>query len=338
MKTNNQHRESYIDFIKFIGSILLILAHVRAPNYIIQLRDFDVVLMVLISGYLGKKSLDRNVNSSFRYYEYVFKRFKRLVLPTWFFLIFIFGVLLIIGVPLDFQIILKAFLFQRDSSIVGYVWVIWVYFACSIMLPILYKYNSKCFLIFGIIIYLVYEYLTYQNFLVESRVIYYTLFTFIPYGFITLMGMNYENFSKKNRVIIIISSLITWLVLSIYYFYQHGDFQLTNLYKYPIETYYLSYGIGISFVLFEIFRNKNLKIYYNRVVVFVSKSSLWVYLWHIFYINIFTYVLTIEHWTLLFICVLFMSIFTTFCQNIIVNKLDKLTKTNMTGYLNIFRG
>lgn len=39
-------RDLYIDFLRFIGISLIILAHVEAPSGITQFRSFDVPLMV----------------------------------------------------------------------------------------------------------------------------------------------------------------------------------------------------------------------------------------------------------------------------------------------------
>lgn len=69
-------RDIKIDFIRFIGISLIILAHASPPNWLFQLRNFDVPLMVVLSGYLysmkSKKSNQLNL-------QYIIKRFKRLV-------------------------------------------------------------------------------------------------------------------------------------------------------------------------------------------------------------------------------------------------------------------
>lgn len=43
-------RDLHIDFLRFIGISLIILAHVEAPSGITQFRCFDVPLMVFVSG------------------------------------------------------------------------------------------------------------------------------------------------------------------------------------------------------------------------------------------------------------------------------------------------
>lgn len=58
-------------------------AHVAPPVIVFQLRNFDVVLMVLVSAYLGLKS-----RKSEKLIPHLVKRFKRLVLPSWIFISF----------------------------------------------------------------------------------------------------------------------------------------------------------------------------------------------------------------------------------------------------------
>lgn len=77
-------RDKKIDILKAIGAILIILAHVSNSPLILQLRNFDVPLMVMISGYLAVDSLKKS-ESNMDYYR---KRFIRLVVPTYIFLIF----------------------------------------------------------------------------------------------------------------------------------------------------------------------------------------------------------------------------------------------------------
>lgn len=46
-------RIPYLDFLKTIALICIILAHVSPPDSVFMLRNFDVVLMIVISAILG---------------------------------------------------------------------------------------------------------------------------------------------------------------------------------------------------------------------------------------------------------------------------------------------
>ena len=117
-------RNYYLDFLKFLGLSLIILAHVPIPNWLAAIRNFDVPLMVFVSGCLSNGSLGRS-DGLFAYYK---KRFLRLLVPTWIFLTIYFGIFLVFGkngLPAK-ETILKSYLLQNDS--IGYVWIIRIYF------------------------------------------------------------------------------------------------------------------------------------------------------------------------------------------------------------------
>ena len=48
----NRKRYIYIDYLKVLGLLLVILAHVNCPSPLMQVRSFDVPLLVFVSGIL----------------------------------------------------------------------------------------------------------------------------------------------------------------------------------------------------------------------------------------------------------------------------------------------
>ena len=81
----NRKRYIYIDYLKVLGLLLVILAHVNCPSPLMQVRSFDVPLLVFVSGFLASKSY-----SGHNAKGYYWKRIKRLVFPAWIFLTFFF--------------------------------------------------------------------------------------------------------------------------------------------------------------------------------------------------------------------------------------------------------
>ena len=79
-------RDLRIDFLKFVGLVMIILAHSGPPGGIFQLRNFDVPLMVFCSGFVFSYGVSYS-----GYLSYVMARLQRLVIPVWFFLLFFFG-------------------------------------------------------------------------------------------------------------------------------------------------------------------------------------------------------------------------------------------------------
>ncbi|MBX2834034.1 MAG: acyltransferase family protein [Micavibrio sp.] len=76
-------RDQTLDFMRLIGLTLIIFAHVKAPYVLIQLRSFDVPLMVMVSALSFSISFS---GKSISYGAYVWSRIKRLVFPVWIFL------------------------------------------------------------------------------------------------------------------------------------------------------------------------------------------------------------------------------------------------------------
>ena len=80
-------RNDSIDILRFVAILGIIVIHCDPQSFFVrQLRNFDVPLMVFLSGVGFGLSFKRNKIS---YGQYVWKRFKRMVLPTWIFLLFL---------------------------------------------------------------------------------------------------------------------------------------------------------------------------------------------------------------------------------------------------------
>ena len=131
-----------INLLKTIGLLLIVLSHVSPGYFLMQLRVFDVPLMVLISGYLAESSYSR-AKTVFQYY---LKRFLRLYVPTALFLTFFFLFYDYTITPLPFsqiQIIRSyALLF---SQTIGYVWIIRVFLLCALIVPLIIHYKKYIF-------------------------------------------------------------------------------------------------------------------------------------------------------------------------------------------------
>lgn len=142
--------------------------------------------------------------------------------------------------------------------------------------------------------------------------------------------------TKKIAIFSLINFLIFLTCLFIIY-KKTGKFENTNYMKYPFRIYYLSYAFFVSSLLIIIFRNQKItNLLYNNMIQFISKSSLWIYLWHILFIIIFNNVCVSLNWYIKYFCILILSIFVTCIQNEIM---DILEKHNINReFINIFRG
>ena len=131
-------RDEKIDLLRFIGLAMIILAHVGSPTIILQLRNFDVPLMVLVSGASFALAY-RNEP----YASYVWKRIKRLLFPTWIFLTAYFSIMFATGFPMalpDLNKIAESYLLLSG---IGYVWIIRVFLLVALVSPLILKFNNS---------------------------------------------------------------------------------------------------------------------------------------------------------------------------------------------------
>ena len=81
---------------------------------------------------------------------------------------------------------------------------------------------------------------------------------------------------------------------------------------------------------------QNMKLRENRVISFVSKSSLWIYLWHILILYVVKSLIENDNlWLVQYAAIVVLSVVVTLIQNLIVNKM--LSKYPI-DFLKIFLG
>lgn len=326
----NERRYYYVDIVKFIAVICLFLAHVNTPTVLMEIRGFDVPTMMVLSAVLARGSYERSKGTG----DFISKRVKRLVIPTWIFLVGFYVCMLIVGKLPSYSDVIKSFFFQRDSGIAGYVWIIWIYILCACVVPVYEKIernmSTKKVLIIIFFITIGYELICKYTMLYEYRILYYTIFSITPYGIITCIAMLYSNLKKSEKSRIIVSLLVMHLIY-IFMLAKEGYVSL-NLFKYPARFYYWSYGVPIGFLLIEMFKKLDLKLRDSGMIVFVSKHSLWIYLWHIFALAIVKYVIGIENWIIQFVFVFGFSIIVTLVQVKIIKSIQKIYDKQILKY------
>ena len=271
-------RKQYIDILKVIGLLGIVLAHVTPPAVVFQLRNFDVVLMILVSAYLGLKS-----RKSEELMPYLIKRFKRLVLPTWIFVSFFLLLKLCLGnFDLGFKGVLATFALSNYG--IGYVWIIRIYFVVAILIP-LYKalklyLNEVHVLLISLLLFVGYEFLCHAG-VFNNKLLDYLIAYFIPCFLLLVLAKIIFESEKWNNITIMVSFLI-FVAYAVYLYRENGYFIQTQEYKYPFQLYYLSYGILVSGILIKLTKRVTLAGFlYDKVILFISSHSLWIYLWHI---------------------------------------------------------
>lgn len=313
----DKSRNLNFDFLKAIGIICIVLAHTlsKEEKFLFQLRSFDVPLMVIVSGALfwltsGKKN--------YSFWTYLKKRIPRLMIPVWVFLVFLFilscPLSLLLNKPYPFDIKEVFYSFTLLIGGIGYVWIVRVFLLIAFVSPLIVSLRNKIqnlslFIWTLVAIYCGYIYLLFlrsqvitrepiQNFLdFLVRRIGFNLFfdqilvLLIPYGCLFAFGIVMTQISKKRLFLSSFVFLTIFIILAIAYANDAGTFVLTQDYKYPPRLYYLSYSLFMSIWLYLVadyicreglsfFKKTSL----NKVIFFLSDSSLWIYLWHIFFL------------------------------------------------------
>lgn len=347
LTSSQKSRDLRFDYLKVIGLFCIVLAHTEPGEVIDQIRNFDVPLMVMVSGALFSYSSQRNP-SNFK--KYIIQRFWRLMAPVWCFFTFYFSFAYVDSwmrnqdYPYNWREILGTF-----STIdgIGYVWVIRVFLIIAVLSPWLLTVSPSILktrkrVLGAIALFLLYEGLAtcldnwdqseiYKNagiisgtlfYLIENILVGKFLFYTIAYSFVFVIGIGLPSLRQRSAMLVsgIFGTLS--LILGIYYSFNEGEFIRTQEYKYPPQLYYLSYALCISIFLYVLidYLQKQQKLsnrYINQFIVFVSSSSLWIYLWHIFFL---------EYSAKNFPNIIFLSIATTYLQKKLVSRMIDRTQ------------
>ena len=328
-------RLKYIDFLKFIGLTGIIIAHVSPPAWLMSARNFDVPFMVILSSILAEKAFAKYTENQHAYTNYFWSRVKRLVIPTWIFL----GIYFVIyfaftGTLFDLKYYIASFFLTRYG--IGYVWIILIYLYSALLVPFFCKIKLSKYGVFLIFFaYILYEIAYYFQIGVESKFVETTFYYIVPYGLLTYLGYNYFHMKKRQRFWITVTALFLFIGCGIYYAIQTGQWQSPQIAKYPPRSYYLAFGIGISFLLLLLFEEKHFKMFDNRIICFISKHSMWIYLWHILILTVYSYLDLPMLWYVKLPIVYIGATLTVYIVNTVLDLIEKKKKIN---FFNYFRG
>lgn len=300
-------RDVRVDFLRFVGLAMIILAHVNPPGYLFQLRNFDVPLMVLVSG----MSFGMSHQLSEQYRTYVWKRVKRLLFPVWKFLTLYFIALAIVAPEHPDTVVGTMLSSYALIDGIGYVWIIRVFLLVALAAPLVYWLNQKIdshgvFLLMlsgGFVAWELFRYLTLP--MVHSGpgqglslVVHYI----VPYSLIFALGLRLPQLSFRQVALtiavagMVLVSFAGWLHL------ERGVWVPTQAYKYPPSVYYLSYALvaaGILWTLSPALIRGLTTLRLKALVLFIAQNSIWVYLWHIPFVKALDQVFYVQY-TLVF--------------------------------------
>ncbi|KRL01484.1 acyltransferase family protein [Liquorilactobacillus capillatus] len=315
-------RDIRIDVLRSLAILLIVLAHVLPPNPIGQIRIFDVPLMALLLGMSFALSKKKSSHAT-GYIQYLIKRFKRLILPTWIFLTIFFVVVFIfcqatsLEFPYSIMTLLSTYLLLTG---IGYVWIIRVFFVIAIFSPFLFFISKKVNILTHKLVLLTFL-LIFQQFLYlldkqlsgHIKLLFEQLIA-ISFGYmiVALVGIWLSSQSSKDTLHIAFFNWIIFFVIALL-----NQFSLLSSQKYPPSVYFLTYGIGVSLLLFYIVSLptvNNFFIVRSRKITWLSTHSLELYYWHIIPITVTQKYLTNFSWELRYIIVLSIALLITYVQ------------------------
>lgn len=288
MPQNEKSRDIKFDGLRVIGLLAIILAHVDPPALLFQLRNFDVPLMVLVSGAVyGLSSTQK------KYFSYIWGRVNRLLVPTWVFLCLFFLIQSGLGRTFSIHEVLSSFALING---IGYVWIIRVFILVALIAPffvLLYKkmQNKNIYLLSVLAIFIFYNLLhrlyTIIPFLHTNAAIDFIfqniIFYLLPFGCIAGLGLYLLHASKKSLVTLLLIFSSVFGILA-YKYGVHG-FIPTQAYKYPPGIYYIAYALAASLGLYLISFTKFFQAIFSIPLMrFIAASSLWIYLWQILFL------------------------------------------------------
>ncbi len=324
-------RNGSIDILKTLGLFFIVMAHSRGlPAWLDYFRNFEVILLVIISGLLFGKG--KTIDNRKIYLIYVRKRIVRLVAPTWIFLSCFFIILKIASVILSIQFPYTIWQIIDSYTMIngiGYVWIMLVYVWIAIGLPwlVMYAKNKKTHIVIisAILLIILYQFLVELIKMFGNNVIAYYINNTVPYFMIypivAAVGYWTSNVSRTRIIEASASFLIAYGLLALFQVSNHGRLLSLALFKYPPAFIYLFYGIGISLLLVWLVPFIEPKICEFKIFTFVGRKSQWIYLNHIYFIFIWNQFFDFDCWWAMTIFCFGGSIFITLLQTQLISRI-----------------
>lgn len=278
-------RNLTIDYLRFWGITLIILAHVEPPEMLFNFRCFDVCLMLFVSGlaYSGRKA---DFSASF-----FLHRISRLIIPVYLFLTCYFlSTALLKRFGVDFGIrrehIIGSYLLTEG---IGFVWIIRVFLLIAILTPFLQKMEQSIkntYVLVSVLFTFMFimELLIRHNIGMNSIIVRDYVYYAIGYSVLFVLGLRMGR-DTSQTIGRVLAGLICLLILCAFTAKTGGQWWLVNNYKYPPRLYYVTFGSVMSLLLLLLFRSKRQLVGY-ALPMFIARNTIWIYLWHIPFIQL----------------------------------------------------
>ncbi|QEY16078.1 acyltransferase [Cellvibrio sp. KY-GH-1] len=289
-------RNIQIDILRALGLAMIILAHISPPAVIQQMRNFDVPLMVLISGMAFGLSFKQEA-----YNHYLWKRIKRLVFPVWIFLTGYFATLALLDLDIETLSARKIIRSYLLIDGIGYVWIIKVFLLVALVSPLIHRFHKATssnkvyfsYLSLAFVGYEIARLLSQDFFNTEpGKIVEAISHYLIPYSLVFAIGLRLPSLQRDEVLWSAAICLLLFVSVALYLFIQTGGFVPTQTHKYPPTLYYFSYALGIALIAWvlseSVQRLLDKVTLLKAITLFIAQNSIWIYLWHIPFVKVAT--------------------------------------------------
>jgi hypothetical protein len=333
MKKNNLARLDFIDMLRGLAIVVMILLHTNAyflknpiSFFTWDWGQFAVPVFIFCSSYIffQKQYVFTSVEDFFRYVK---KRIIRLLIPYYIFVVVYFGLIYFQNpAKLTIKYILQTITLTGGIDI---NWLVLLFIYFIFIMPFI-QLISKKQLVF--IIYSLLSVIFSFILILKSKFLNldYRFVMWLPWSLLIIANFFMVKYEKNKRIVFSIF-LINVIVFVVLYFFQkylgHSTVQYYN--KYPPNIYHIAFCIWSTIIvcwiakkgLFSFFPTK-------QILSFISKNSYSLFFIHyciIFFLTVFTKIKF--NWITFFTVVLFLSIFIQF----VINKTVYLFSTLKRG-------
>lgn len=275
--------EIFISYLRVFAMILILACHIVQEhnniyiNMTAQFLNVGVSIFIIISGYLyGKRDIKE------RYFRWIIKRAKRILIPMYFFMIFLLIVNLVIGSNIRItNWIAYVFNLQGFQIYVHgaeHLWYLTIIMICYLITPILNKYKTKISnknLIIYILVGGLVQIIT--SYFIDTQLGIYLIYILL---YIIAYIVGYRNHISISTKLMFIS-LILAATSAIIRVCARILFDNSILYNVIIVGY--TQGI-IAFCIFYIFIYICRNVKKNKIINFFDSISFEIYLVHYMYV------------------------------------------------------
>ncbi len=284
-------RNATIDYMRGLAVVVMIFLHVSAfyladktTFFFWNYLHFVVPHFIFCSAFLEFSKGPKKI-----FINHLLKRARRLLLPYWLYVIFVFTIAFISTGKINaYALVNKLLLLQTNSQ--DYDWLVFLFICFAIIVPLVASLGRNLKLMLFVSISTL---ITAILFMFYDSPVPFRLMMWIPWTFFVMCVWWIVYFLPRfptTPVIAIVVSLVTCLVTGAIMQGMNKSWILTQ-HKYPPDLFYLSYGSFWTFLSFYLFQKFQQFIPYwvDITLKFLSLHSYTIFFIHFF---LLTYVLT----------------------------------------------